>query len=469
MRNDRKKRVLALLLGLTAAASLTACGGTEDTSSINSQASSQNESSVQSEGEEATETDAITFPLEETQTFVFAGVCGADNEHPEDTLYAQKLLENYNVQIEYLSLGSDQESALQKLNVLLGTNDAPDAIMGALAMNETFLAMYAQEGYLMPLNDYLTNPDIMPVFNERVIANNPDLLKGISLPDGNIYSLPYINQVPGTYLESPIWINQTWLDNLGLEVPTTLEELEAVMEAFATQDANGNGDTTDEIPLIACVGSGSEHLEAWLSLWGIATKDGTYENYVYLKDGEVIFVPTTEEYKDYIKTMQKWYENGWLWSEYFTGSSETFKAIQNDTSAAKYGILTAKNPVGPFADQYVAIVPPTVEGYTPSCYVNPAFMSGSKGQFEVTSNCENPELLMAFIDKFYLMENTLEAYNGIANEELKLTLEDGVYETHTLTAEQSAELGSNAFRLYFSNNIPGGILESDYESGKIIM
>ena len=46
-----------------------------------------------------------------------------------------------------------------------------------------------------------------------------------------------------------MFINKTWLDNLGLEVPTTLGELKDVLIAFRDNDANGNGDTTDEIPL----------------------------------------------------------------------------------------------------------------------------------------------------------------------------------------------------------------------------
>ena len=46
-----------------------------------------------------------------------------------------------------------------------------------------------------------------------------------------------------------LWINTQWLDNLGLEMPTTTEEFYQVMKAFKEQDANGNGDLNDEIPL----------------------------------------------------------------------------------------------------------------------------------------------------------------------------------------------------------------------------
>ncbi|WP_168120902.1 hypothetical protein [Paenibacillus sp. HB172176] len=459
----QKQRWLSLIMVPVIALSVAACSKNANETENSSTAAPT------ATGDTATEASGVTFPLAEPVTFTIAGVNGTEGENPEQTDFLKKLAEKTNVNIKYISLGADAKGATEKLNVLLGTEDAPDAIMGGNAMNETFMALYAKEGFLVPMNQYLKDPKVMPVFNSRILGEKPDILTGITSPDGNIYSLPYVNQVPGTYLESPIWINKGWLDHLGLSVPTTLAELENVMDAFATKDANGNGDPSDEIPLLARTGAGYEHLEAWLSLWGMPTKDSTFENFVYVKDGKVIFAPTTEEYKAYIQTMQKWYENKWLWNEYFTGSSQTFSAIANDAGAAKYGIITAKNPPGKFTDQYVAILPPVVEGYQPKFYLNPAYLSGSKGHFELTSHSKNPEILMAFIDQFYLMETTLEAYNGIANEDPRLTLNNDVYKVNSIPAEELSKYAKNTFRNYFQNNLPGSVLESDYKNGRVEM
>lgn len=46
-----------------------------------------------------------------------------------------------------------------------------------------------------------------------------------------------------------VYLNKTWLDNLGLTYPETVEELYTVLKAFKEQDANGNGDPNDEIPI----------------------------------------------------------------------------------------------------------------------------------------------------------------------------------------------------------------------------
>ena len=50
-----------------------------------------------------------------------------------------------------------------------------------------------------------------------------------------------------------------WLDNLGLEVPRTWDEMAAVAEAFVTQDPDGNGEA-DTIGILGP--SNSDHMNA---------------------------------------------------------------------------------------------------------------------------------------------------------------------------------------------------------------
>src|SRR5699024_2513977 len=84
----------------------------------------------------------------------------------------------------------------------------------------------------------------------------------ITSPDGHIYCLPVYNEQTSNEHSLRAYINQTWLDNLNLEMPTTTEELETVLQAFVSQDPNGNGQK-DEIGMM---GGGSWHQMAqdWL-------------------------------------------------------------------------------------------------------------------------------------------------------------------------------------------------------------
>ena len=61
--------------------------------------------------------------------------------------------------------------------------------------------------------------------------------------------MPGVNECYHCTIPTKFWINQTWLDNLGLKAPATLDELYDVLVAFRDQDADGNGDPSDEIPL----------------------------------------------------------------------------------------------------------------------------------------------------------------------------------------------------------------------------
>lgn len=54
--------------------------------------------------------------------------------------------------------------------------------------------------------------------------------------------LPYAELGTNDIMVNWIDIRKDWLENLGLEMPTTLEEYHKVLLAFKEQDANGNGD-----------------------------------------------------------------------------------------------------------------------------------------------------------------------------------------------------------------------------------
>ena len=87
---------------------------------------------------------------------------------------------------------------------------------------------YASQGMLIPLEDMID--EYMPNL-KKILDENPQYRKQITAPDGHIYSLPTINELNPT-THDKWFINKTWLDNLGLEVPTTKEELEQVLLAF---------------------------------------------------------------------------------------------------------------------------------------------------------------------------------------------------------------------------------------------
>ena len=94
-----------------------------------------------------------------------------------------------------------------------------------------------------------------------------------------------------------MWINKTWLENLGLEMPTTTEEFENVLKAFKDQDPNGNG-VADETPLSGSITGWNTGVENPL-LCAFLYNDGSSSSYrVNLEDGKVSFAPSMDKFKE---------------------------------------------------------------------------------------------------------------------------------------------------------------------------
>ena len=442
-------RILVILLALLlTAACVSGCGDQK-----------VNESE---KAEPVSENGKISFPLEEEMTFdIMVRYDGDLDAALENCAFWNRLYEITNVKINFIVLPTD--GTMGVFNAMFAANKEGDAILGGSMINESDLSLMAANGLLMPMNEFINDPEIMPNFNQRVLAESPATKAYITLPDGNIYSLPKYTALDGNFLECPLWINKSWLDQLNLPVPTTIEELEAALIAFRDHDMNGNGDPEDEIPYIFLNGHTYSHMEAILGLWGLATKDGVYDNYVYIQDGQVQFAPTSQAYKDALTTLNRWYESDLIWSECFTGTEETFQAkVSSDVPMV--GLLAAKTITAGYEDYFVQLKPVAVEGYEAEWYRHPGRLGG-KGQFSLTRSCENPEVLMHWIDLFYSLENTVSINYGEEADGRWTLNEDGRYEFITLPTSTTEALQISAPLFYeLFTNVPGAFTSDDFEN-----
>ena len=440
-------RILAVLLMLLMVVSVSGCGNQKN--------------SEPEKGSSAPTNEKISFPLEEEMTFdIMVRYDGDLDAALNNCAFWNQLYEMTNVKINFIVLPTD--GTMGAFNAMFAANKEGDAILGGSMINESDLSLMAANGMLMPMNEFINDPEIMPNFNQRVLSESPATKAYITLPDGNIYSLPKYTALDGNFLECPLWINKNWLDQLNLPIPTTIEELEAALIAFRDNDLNGNGNPNDEIPYIFLNGHTYSHMEAILGLWGLATKDGVYDNYVYIQDGQVQFAPTSQAYKDALTTLNRWYENGLIWSECFTGTEETFQA-KVSSEVPMVGLLAAKTITAGYEDYFVQLEPVAVEGYEAEWYRHPGRLGG-KGQFSLTRSCENPEVLMHWIDLFYSLENTIAINYGEEEDGRWTRYDDGRYEFFTLPANKTEELQLSAPLFYeLFTNVPGAFTAQDFE------
>ena len=417
----KTRRILSLLLALTMVLTLfTACG--------------EKAPVEEEEDYEEEEITSVSFPLEEPFEIeiMFSGNTDWNTYLPRCSYY-QKLVAETNVTVKPVNLGDEPMNAL---NAKLASGDYGDVIMGGI-LNDTTVSELAYAGWLLPLEDYLTDAELMPNYVNRGLADVPGAVGVATLPDGHVYSVPRIDNEMVMYMSMPLVINVNWMAQAGLDNVDTIEKFEQYLTYVRDNDVNGNGNPNDEIPLLVG-GNSSIHsnsnIQALLQWWDLPTKDSALDSYCTVKDGVVTLVPTTEAYKDAINTLNRWFEEGLIWSECYTANKETFSGRLDSETAIWGAALTRSIPMTrEYAkDQLRVVAPPKVEGYDCRLYINPGVL-GYKNTFSVTNNCENPEIVMAWLDYMYSEENSVAyLYNLADDEPARYQMVDGKINTEVV-------------------------------------
>lgn len=195
-----------------------------------------------------------------------------------------------NVHMELTSYDSAEYK--EKLNLLLNGGTYPEVIYSSAVIDYD---KYGTDGVFIPLNELIRQymPNLCAILDEKQAW-----AKLTTGANGEIYTLPQITQ--DTYkadTSNCIWINDTWLKAVGKTMPTTRDEFYEALKAFKTQNPNGNG-KQDEIPWIAYSGQ-------WDKLLATFSEVQYYRSNWAVMDGEKVFLPTTEYFKDYLKFLKK--------------------------------------------------------------------------------------------------------------------------------------------------------------------
>ena len=153
---------------------------------------------------------------------------------PDDWVAYDVIRDELNINLTYVIIptGEDGEA---KLNAAAAANDLPDLFQVVSANNDArgALKRLVDLGLVAPVEE------LMPLMPERVKTHyNDPLLIDLVTWDGHQYGFPEPPPIPK---REGLVIRKDWLDKLGLEVPTTPEELLEVAKAFTEQDPDGNG------------------------------------------------------------------------------------------------------------------------------------------------------------------------------------------------------------------------------------
>ena len=168
---------------------------------------------------------------------------------------------------------------------------------------------------------------------QAVFEKYPEYRTMCTAPDGHIYSFPWIEQLgAGKEAIQAIgdipYINKKWLDYLGLEVPTTTDELEQVLIAFRDHADELEKEFDIEggvIPMSFIINNGDQDPAILMNGFGEGYGD-TGDHFAVTDEGKVIYTPTQEGYKEGIEWLHKLVTEDLIDPEAFTQEWSTYVA-----------------------------------------------------------------------------------------------------------------------------------------------
>ncbi len=206
----------------------------------------------------------------------------------------QKLEEYTGVEIDFTWV--PDASKTERLNAALASNSLAD-IVSLTEINNTTVRSSLASGMFWDVEPYLEEfPNLAEISEDRLES---------SRIDGRIYGVPFLKPIA----RYGVLVRKDWLDNLGLDVPSTLEELAAVAQAFTEDDPDGNGadDTVGFVERDESFNVGFRSLSGYF---------GADNWFTITDDDEVMPSFMQPEYKEAMEWFRNIYDNGWMNSDF---------------------------------------------------------------------------------------------------------------------------------------------------------
>ncbi|MBQ3705770.1 MAG: extracellular solute-binding protein [Clostridia bacterium] len=298
--------------------------------------------------------------------------------------------------------GSDWST---KVNLMLASGEYPDVIVRG-GLN---LEMYGvDQEILIPLDDVIDQ--YMPNYKAYLDAD-PALAQSLKSSNGKTYQIGWL--IPQNInTDSHLFINKVWLDNLGLSVPTTVEEFEKVLIAFRDQDADGDGNPSNEIPMGGTLRNLVDGIAHLMNFWGVAYNDID----IALDDEGRVYSPLTAEgLRPALETISRWYNEGLIDVE---AVSQDSNAAEAKINAGNVGVtwrwrMSAMGTDEAIYTQYTCVIPFSADGYHARLqrYLEiPSFGAA------ITAGCKDVEAAAKWLDTQFAWENMISGYNGAKGE-----------------------------------------------------
>lgn len=226
--------------------------------------------------------------------------------------------EELNPGIDLVIIQPDHSQYYDVLGQTIAGGDWPDVVL----LGSTYYASYAAEGVLWDMTEAYDNSEL----KERI--TDQSVIDGLKI-DGSLYGIS-----PSRGNGCITYVKKAWLDNCGLEVPTTYDEYLAMLEAFTTGDPDGNGVDGDTYGVSSA---------------GLIGTEAPYTNYLpefyqdaypsFYKNDEGVWVDgfTEDSMKAALERLKSAYEAGYIDKESLTNATSDCRTKFYED---KFGVFT---------------------------------------------------------------------------------------------------------------------------------
>ena len=322
-----------------------------------------------------------------------------------DTEFAKEFERQTGVKVEYQH---PSNGSSESFNLMLASDTLPDIICHYWPDFPGGAAKAVKDGYIIDTTE-LTKK-YAPNYT-KLLEENPEWKKYVTTDEHKMFGFPAITEVQSS---GGLIIRQDWLDDLGLEMPETIDEWEQVLTAF--RDKKG--------------------AKAPLSMDTSGFRSGAFAGAFglqlgwFVDNGELKYGYYEESYRDFLTKMNDWYNKGLFDNNFSTSDSKVFTAnILNGKSGATYGGITggiakfnsAKEGSDPKYKVVAAPFPTAKKGTVPEF----GQYSPNVGVFymAISTSCKDPELATRWIDYAYSKQGQMIYNYGVEGE--SYTMQDG--------------------------------------------
>lgn len=334
--------------------------------------------------------EPVTLTMFYTQPPPLAAIMDSPNDM---SLLYQKFEEITNVHIDFQMV--NMMDASTTFTLMIASGDYCDITNDALNYYDTADQAY-EDGIAVDLMEY---PDSVPNFM-ALMEKYPQIRTDLETLEGHILNMPRIDMPIGQAAENGLLIRKDWLDELGLDIPNSYDEMHDVLAAFKS-----SYNVTDPYIMPYQVLSPWGLMSAGYGIPAVADANNFY---VDLKTDKVALSTISDAYYDYLCMFRDWYQEGLINPNFVSQASnipdESIISTEqtgiwfSDLSYIKtyQELLASINPNSELA----LMGDPGIDDQR-SGYMEKQFTAAGRGGFSVSEQCDDVALALSWCDVWY--------------------------------------------------------------------